>query len=197
MGGFEVWPVLVDGMAALLAFALAFGMLRLGAFQYGTLAPHGAEATPVLHMLGLVAGALGGVGLLLPDAGLFRAGEIFATDGAWSIGLPVFLERHALPAMATLRAAADGLQGKAGVLALLTGWGAILVLGAAIIMARRLWPGWRAAGAVCLLAVWIAVILHYAAHLLAWSLAQLNIWVLPLLLLLFQRWRYAAPATGH
>lgn len=197
MQGFEVWPVLADGMAALLAFALAFGMLRLGAFQYGTIAPHGAEATPVLHMLGLVAGVLGGAALLLPDAGLFRPIEIFAAEGPWSIGLPVFLERHALPGLATLRAAADGLQGKAGMLALLLGWGAILVLGAAVVTARRLWPGWRAAGAVCLLAVWIAVILHYAAHLLAWSLAQLNIWVLPLLLLLFQRWRYAAPGSGH
>ena len=192
-------PVL-DTLAALLVFAVAYALIRIGLLQYGMLAPSDADAVPLLHVLAIGAGALLGLLLLasLPHAEDFRLSRIYAADSPWKLGVGGFLARHALPDAATLRAASGVLLRMEATPGAVLGWAGLGLALLAALQALLLWRGWsrlRAAAAVLLLAGWTALVLHYAAHLLAWGATQLNFWLFALALILWQRWRHR-PAAG-
>jgi len=194
---FTGWIWSAGGM--LLALAIALGLLRLTTAVYALAAPHDAGVVPLLHVAALAAGCCLGLSLMLasPDGEAFRLGRIFAEDGPWMIGLADFLRHHALPGpgdFRSLAAAMIGFDGLAGI----AGWLAGLLLLGGCIIALRWWRGrarLRALAAFLLLAGLGAMLLHYAANLFAWLAAQLGFWVFALLLLAFQRWRYAQPAA--
>jgi hypothetical protein len=196
----SIQAILYGGLEAVIAFVIAVALVRLASAAYGMLAPHDAEAVPLLHVLALAAGGVSGLTLLLalPHAALFSLNSLFSARGPWEFGIGVFLQRHALPDAATLHRAVIGLGSarlSAGV-----GWLAVLLLLAGPLAALRWWHGrsrLRAIAAFLMLAASTAVLLHYAAHLLAWAAAQLNFWLFAVALILFQRRRYAAPSAGH
>ncbi|MDB5415140.1 MAG: hypothetical protein JWR10_3475 [Rubritepida sp.] len=193
---------LMDALAAVAVFAVAYGLIRLGLLQYGMVAPSDADAVPILHVLALAAGVLLGAMLLaaVPHAEDFRPSRIYASDSPWRMDAGQFLARHALPDGPTLRGAAALLMpGNTSIGAILGQMGAVLALAGAV-QALMLWRGWprvRAAVAVLLLAGWTALILHYAAHLMAWGATQLNFWLFALLLVLWQRFRYRVRRAAH
>lgn len=188
------------GMEALVAMLIAVLLLRGASGAFNLAAPHDAEAVPLLHVAALGTGLALGLALLLalPHGGAFRLAQVFDDTGRWGQGLGSFLAGSLVPGSETLRAALAALrrlEGPAGFAALLALVG--LVAGAAV--ALRLWRGMarlRALVAFLLLAACVALLLHYAAHLAAWLAARLNFWVFALLLLGFQRWRYA-PRAAH
>ncbi|MGX9966526.1 hypothetical protein ACVFYP_24595 [Roseomonas sp. F4] len=194
-----IGTILWSGAEAALAMLLALGVLRLASILYGLLAPADAEAVPLLHVLALAAGLASGIALLfaVPHGEDFHLSRILVAEGPWNLDLPGFLAQRGLPGRATLAQALDQLrQG---------GWGAVpaglalLLLASGPLAALRWWRGWarlRALAAFLLLAASTALLLHYAIHLLAWMLALLNFWLFAVLLILFQRWRYA-PRGGH
>jgi hypothetical protein len=195
-----VAALLWGGLEAVLAFGLAFALLRLATAAYAMAAPRDAEAVPLLHVLALAAGATLGVALLLalPHGGDFRPSRLFIADGPWAIGLGDFLGRFALPRGATLRGALDALGG--GGFGAIAGWLALALLAAGPLGALRWWRGaarWRAIAAFLLLAACTALLLHYGAHLLAWAAALLNFWLLALALLAWQGWRHAPSKPRH
>lgn len=194
-------PVM-DALAAMLVFAIAYALIRIGLLQYAMLAPSDADAVPLLHVLAILAGGLLGLLLLamLPHAEDFRLSRIFAADSPWDLGVGAFLARHALPDGATIRAARDALMRGELTPASLAGWAGLALALIAAAQAVLLWRGWlrlRAALAVLLLSFWTALVLHYIAHLLAWGATQLNFWIFALALVLWQRWRYRPPARAH
>lgn len=194
-------PVM-DALAALLVFAVAYALIRIGLLQYTMLAPSDADAVPLLHVLAILAGGLLGLLLLgtLPHGQDFRLSRIFAADSPWDLGVGAFLARHALPDGATIHAARDALLQQEMTAAGLAGWAGLALALIAAAQAMLLWRGWsrlRAAVAVLLLAFWTALVLHYVAHLLAWGATQLNFWIFALALILWQRWRYRPPARAH
>ncbi|MBU8543171.1 MULTISPECIES: hypothetical protein [Roseomonadaceae] len=193
-----IGTILWGGAEAALAILLALGLLRLASILYGMLAPHDAEAVPLLHVLALAAGLASGVALLLavPHGDDFRLSRIFVAEGPWTLDLPGFLARHGLPSRATLDHAAEQLR--QGGLGAMPGGLALLLLASGPLAALRWWRGkarLRALAAFLLFAASTALLLHYAIHLLAWMLALLNFWLFAVLLVLFQRWRYAP--RGH
>lgn len=195
----DLGDILGGVVVAMLALAVAAALLRLGAAGFAFAAPEDAEAVPLLRMLALGTGALGGLALIAAGAppGAFLPGGLFDAQGPWSIGIAEALVRHALPSLATLGTLRDAMLASAG-MAAVVGWMALggVLLGAAA--ARRLWYApdrARAFGAFLLLAIHTALLLHYAAHLLAWFAAQLGFWLFALALLLFQRWRYRSHAV--
>lgn len=193
---------LMDALAALAVFAVAYGLIRVGLLQYGMVAPSDADAVPILHVLALAAGVLLGVLLLaaVPHAEDFRPSRIYASDSPWKMNAGQFLARHALPDGATIRGAAAMLvPGDTSPGAIVGQIGAVLATIGAI-QALLLWGGWarvRGALAVLLLAGWTALAVHYAAHLIAWGATQLNFWLFALLLVLWQRWRHRQPRAAH
>lgn len=183
-----------DAMATLLAMLLALGMVRLGSLQFRLVAPQDAEAVPLLHVLGAITGGLAGCALLLavPHGNAFVPASFFAADGPWEITLGGFLRRYALPQPTALQSLVAALRGGGGPMQAVVAWLAIAGFLLGPLLALRLWRGrdrLRALGGFLLLALWTALILHYAVHLAAWTLAQLNFWAFALGLLLFQRWR--------
>lgn len=196
-------PELVtDTLAALLVFAVAYGLIRIGLMQYSMLAPSDADAVPLLHMLAIAAGGLLGLLLLasLPHAENFRLSRIYAADSPWNVGVGAFLRRHALPDGATCRAALATLLQAEPTAARVIGHAGLALALLAAAQAFLLWRGWsrlRAAAAVLLLAFWTALVLHYGAHLLAWGATQLNFWLFALALFLWQRWRYRPGLGAH
>ncbi|MBW6399236.1 hypothetical protein KPL78_15345 [Roseomonas sp. HJA6] len=180
--------------AALLAVAFAVALLRLGIAGFEMTAPHDAEAVPILRLLALGTGTALGVALVAaePHTDYFLPDRIFAGDGPWSISLLDLLGRHALPQLSTLQALPDLMLAFDG-LAAFTGWIGLLGLVQGAIMTQGLWHGRaqrRAYFAFLLLALHIALLLQWTAHLTAWFAAQLNVWIIALALVLFQRWRY-------
>jgi len=200
MGQSGIGALLWSGLEAVFAFGLALALMRLAGAAYALAAPRDAEAVPLLHVLALAAGGATGIALLLalPHAGDFRPARLFLAGGPWAIGLGDVLARFALPDAATLRGARDALStGGAGGAA---GWLALALLAAGPLAALRWWRGrtrLRAIAAFLLLAACTALILHYGAHLLAWTASQLNFWLFAVALFAWQRWRYAAPRAGH
>ncbi len=195
----DLSDILGGATVAMLALAIAAALVRLGAAGFAFAAPEDAEAVPLVRVLALGTGALGGVALVVAGAppGAFLPGGLFDADGPWAVGIAQVLSRHALPSAATLVALRDAMLAPAG-LAGLAGWLAIggVLLGAAT--ARRLWYGQdriRAFGAFLLLALHTALLVHYTTHLLAWFAAQLGFWLFALALLVFQRWRYRSHAV--
>ncbi|NGM20767.1 hypothetical protein G3576_12150 [Roseomonas stagni] len=188
------------GMEAVAAILIALLLLRGASGAFALAAPHDAEAVPLLHVAALGTGLALGLAILLalPHGEAFRLAQVFDGDGRWTQGLGAFLAASLLPGRETLGAALVALRsidGPAGFAGLLTLAG--LLAGAAVAM--RLWRGMarlRALVAFLLLAACVALLLHYAAHLAAWLAARLNFWVFALLLLGFQRWRYA-PRAAH
>jgi hypothetical protein len=187
-------------MEALVALLVALLLLRGASGAFSLAAPQDAEAVPLLHVAALGTGLALGLSLLLalPHGEAFRLAQVFDDKGRWGQGLGGFLAGSLVPARETLRAAllaARSLDGPAGFAGLLTLAGLLAGLGVAL----RLWRGLarlRALVAFLLLAACVALLLHYAAHLAAWLAARLNFWVFALLLLGFQRWRYA-PRAAH
>jgi hypothetical protein len=178
-----------SGVEALVAILLGLAVLRLLRLAHFSLAATGAEAVP---RLALGAGLALGLALMLsvPHAEAFRPSLIFAQEGPWRMHLLDLLARHALPSRATLAAAMRTPS---------TALGLLLLAGAMVLAARR-WRGpaaLRALGALLLLTAGTGLLLHYAAHLLAWMLALLNFWLFAIALLVFQRWRYAVPRERH
>lgn len=192
----------VDALATAGALLVALAGLRLGAWMYAMTAPHDAEAVPLLHTLALVAGVAMGVALLAstPHLAEFALARIFTAEGFWSVDLWHFLGAHALPSHATLARTSGALMGEGGATQVWTARIAILALVPGGLAARRLWRGrarLRALLAFLLLALWSAVMLGYATHLLAWAAAQLSFWLFLVALVLFQRWRYRTNAPVH
>jgi hypothetical protein len=176
-----------EALAAALPALAGVHLLRL---LHRALAPT-ATRPAALRPLGLAAGTALGVALLLaaPHVESFRPSRIFAAGGPWRIGLPDFLASHGLPARVTLDTALAAL-----------GEGRVLLLLAGGAFALAWWRGLadlRALGAFLLLVAGTALLLHYAAHLLAWMLALLNFWLFAIALFAFQRWRYAARRVDH
>ncbi len=187
-------------MEALVAMLIAVLLLRGATGAFNLAAPHDAEAVPLLHVAALGTGLAFGIALLLalPHGEAFRLAQVFDERGRWGQGLGSFLAGSLVPGRETLAAtflALRRLDGPAGLAGLLTLGGVV----AGVAVALRLWRGLarlRALVAFLLLAACVALLLHYAAHLAAWLAARLNFWVFALLLLGFQRWRYA-PRTAH
>jgi hypothetical protein len=197
-GGLDA--MLLDLVAVAGALALAVALLRLGLAGFDAAAPRDAEAVPLLRLLAVATGALLGVALLLaaPHVGAFLPDGMFAPRGPWSIGLRDLLVRHAVPAPEAMQALV-GAMVALDALAALPGWIAAAGAVQGAVLARRLWYGpaqRRAFLAFLFLALHMALLLHWTAHLLAWIAAQLGIWLFALALLLFQRWRYR-PRGAH
>jgi hypothetical protein len=193
-----VFDLLAIGVAVLIVLAA----VRLGSLQFALIAPHDAEAVPLLHSLGFAAGLAAAFGLLVaaPHAAEFFPQRLFAPQSIWDVSLGAFLSRHALPGHGTLAAAWDGLSGAAGGAGLAAGWASVLAMAAGLAVSFRMWRGrlrLRAALSFLVLAAWTALIVNYAAHLLAWGLMQLGFWAFLVLLLAFQRWRYHPRGDAH
>lgn len=188
------------GMEALVAILVALLVLRGATGAFNLAAPHDAEAVPLLHVAALGTGLALGLSLLLalPHGEAFRLAQVFDAAGRWGQGLGSFLAGSVMPGRETLHAALFALrhmEGPASVAGLLGLVGLFVGGGVAL----RLWRGaarLRAMLAFLLLAACVALLLHYAAHLGAWLAARLNFWVFAVLLLGFQRWRYA-PRIVH
>jgi hypothetical protein len=186
---------LQGGITVALALGAAILLLRLGTVAFERVAPHDAEAVPLMRVGGIGAGLALGAALLLasPDPGIFLPGRVFLGEAPWDSPLATLLAGHALPRSGTM-ARLLGAMGGGGGLAAIAGWiaWAGLVLGA--VMAVRLWHGperARAFAAFLLLAVHWAAFVLLGAHVAAWLTARMGFWVFALLLLLFQRHRYA------
>lgn len=193
--------LILDALGTFGAIVIALAALRIGAMQFTLLAPKDAEAMPAFHVLGLTAGVLFGFALLLgaPHLDQFTLRRIFAPDSLWAAGAWEFLAGHALPTADALAAFGAAFLGAGSTPLLSAAWLGMAVFAAGLLVALRGWRGrrrLRAIGAFIVLVVWTALILGYAAHLIAWSAAHLSFWIFALALLLFQRWRHAAPA-GH
>jgi hypothetical protein len=192
----------IDALASLGALLVALAGLRLGAWMYAMMAPHDAEAVPLLHTLALVAGLAMGVALLAntPHLAEFALTRVFAADGFWEVDLWHFLRAHALPSGATLARTLEALAGEGGAVRVWTARVALLALVPGGLAALRWWGGTARLWAVLaflLLALWSAVMLAYATHLLAWASAQLSFWLFLVALILFQRWRYRFRTPAH
>ncbi len=188
------------GGEILAAILIAVMLLRLATAGFTLVAPQDAGAVPVLHVAAIVAGVGAGGALLLamPHAEAFRLSRLFAADSPWAIGLGEFITGFALPGTDALAGALVAMRDADGAGAAI-GWLAALVLAGGAFIALRGWRGMarlRALVAFLLLMAVSALLLHYTVHLLAWLAARLGFWVFLLLLLLFQRWRHAPPATG-
>lgn len=199
-GGLVVamFDLLSIGIAVLIVLAA----VRLGSLQFALIAPHDAEAVPLLHSLGFAAGLATAIALLLaaPHATEFAPHRLFAPQSIWDVPLGEFLSRDALPSHATLGAAWGGLFGAGGGVHVAAGWISVLALMAGLMLSFRMWSGrlrLRAALSFLVLAAWTALIVNYAAHLLAWGLMQLGFWAFLLALLAFQRWRYRPHGAVH
>lgn len=197
----DLGDILGGTLGALLAFAFAIALLRLGIAGFEMTAPHDAEAVPLLRLLALGTGMTLGIALVAAEPGTtdFLPDRIFAGDGPWTISLVDLLGRHALPQPAALRALPDAMLAFDG-LAGLAGWTGLLGMLQGAIIAGRLWQGsarQRALLAFLLLVLDLALLLQWSAHLTAWFAAQLNVWIIALALLLFQRWRYGPHHAGH
>lgn len=192
------FDLLAIGVAVLIVLAA----VRLGSLQFALVAPHDAEAVPLLHTLGFAAGLAAAVALLVaaPHAAEFSPHRLFAPHSIWDATLGEFLARHALPGRSTLGAAWDGLFGGGGGALMAAAWASILAVATGLAVSFRMWRGrlrLRAALSFLLLATWTALIVNYAAHLLAWGLTQLGFWAFLLALLAFQRWRYRPRGAAH
>jgi hypothetical protein len=193
-----MFDLLAIGVAVLIVLAA----VRLGSLQFALIAPHDAEAVPLLHSLGFAAGLAAAIALLIaaPHAVEFSPQRLFAPQSVWDVSLGAFLSHHALPGYATLGAAWGGLFGAAGGAGMAAGWGSVLAVAAGLAVSFRMWRGrlrLRAALSFLVLAAWTALIVNYAAHLLAWGLMQLGFWAFLLVLLVFQRWRYRPRGAAH
>lgn len=192
----------LDVLAISVAVLIVLAAVRLGSLQYALIAPHDAEAVPLLHSLGFVAGLAAAFTLLLtaPHAAEFWPPRLFATQSIWNVTLGEFLSLYALPGRGTLTAAWSGLGNGGGSGRLVAGWLAVLAAVAGLAVSMRMWRGllrWRAALSFVVLATWTALIVNYAAHLLAWGLLQLGFWAFLLALLMFQHWRYRPRGASH
>ncbi len=193
-----VIDVLAIGVAVLIVLAAA----RLGSLQFALIAPHDAEAVPLLHSLGFATGLAAAIALLLtaPHAAEFSPQRLFAPQSIWDVTLGGFLSLYALPARSALIAAWNALGGGGSSAGMAAGWVAVLAAVAGLAVSVRMWRGalrWRAVLSFLVLAGWTALIANYAAHLAAWGLMQLGFWAFLLALLVFQRWRYRPHATSH
>ena len=185
--------------AALLALGAAVLLARIAGAAFAIAAPHDAEAVPLLRLLAISTGIAFGLALILaaPHSGIFAPGRVLAAEGAWSAGLPALLGAHALPRREAFVGLPAALLGDSFAGALVT-WIALLGVIQGSITALRLWhgaPRWRAFAAFLMLALHIALLVHYSAHLLGWFAAQLGPWLFALALLVFQRWRYRVRAA--
>lgn len=192
----------LDAAAMLLALLIALGAMRLGAAQFHLLAPADAEAVPVFHMSGLVAGLVCGMALLVcsPHLAAFTPRQIFAEDSPWSIDLRQFLARYALPPAEAFDALGAGLRGDADWLIIASAWLAAASVLFGCFAALRFWHGWtrmRALFAFLMLAGWIALLMGYVVHLAAWVAAHLSFWIFLLLLVALQRWRHGPRTAAH
>ncbi len=191
----EAFP-LFDILGTLVAVLIALVAQRIGSAMYALLAPEDAEAVPLFHSLALACGACTGVVLLLaaPHFAEFAPHRIFAADAIWWVGLREFLFLYALPCGRSFRGAAGALAGNGEALPLVIAWLAIAALASASLLVLRWWRGMarlRAMLAFLVIAAWTALLLDYGVNLLAWALAQLSFWAIPIALVAFQRWRYA------
>ena len=192
----------IDVLAIGVAVLIVLAAVRLGSLQFALIAPHDAEAVPLLHSLGFATGLAAAVALLLtaPHAAEFSPQRLFAPQSIWDVPLGGFLSLYALPARSALIAAWEALGGGGGSAAMAAGWVAVLATVAGLAASFRMWRGglrWRAALSFLVLAGWTALIANYAAHLAAWGLMQLGFWAFLLALFAFQRWRYRPQATSH
>jgi hypothetical protein len=182
--------VAVMGAAVMIVLAA----VRLGSVQYKLIAPHDAEGVPLVHSLGFLSGLGAAVAMLLaaPHATDFLPQRLFARESSWNLTLLEFLRLHALPASDTLLGARRGLLGAGGGPLVGAAWLAALATSAGLLVCLRKWRGAgriRAMAGFALLALWTALIVHYAVHLVAWGLTQLGFWGFLLVLVAFQRWR--------
>jgi hypothetical protein len=185
--------------AAVLALGLAVALARVAGAAFAIAAPHDAEAVPQLRLLAIWTGGAFGLALILaaPDRAMFLPGRILGAQGPWDAELLVLLGRHALPRAEAVVGLPDALLGGDFAAAFLT-WLALLGFLHGSVTALRLWHGTarrRAFLAFVMLALHMALLLHYTAHLLGWFAAQLGPWLFALALLAFQRWRYGARAA--
>jgi hypothetical protein len=182
--------------AALVALGLAVLLARIAGAAFAIAAPHDAEAVPVLRLLAISSGAAFGLALLVaaPHGAMFAPGRVLAAEGAWSSGLPALLGQHALPSAESFAALPEQLLG-ASLAGAVLAWLALVGFVQGLLTALRLWHGAarrRALAAFVMLALHIALLTHYVAHLMGWFAAQLGPWLFALALLVFQRWRYGA-----
>ena len=184
---------LLDAGAALFAVLLLL-LVRATSLAYALIVPPDAEAVPLLHLSGLFAGIALGLALLVaaPHRAAFLPGGLYDPRGEWARDAGGFLAAHLLPRADAL----IGLFGPDDAARALAGAAALLLLTGGLVA----WRGWRRAprlrafaGAV-VLALATAVILHYGAHLLAWTLHRMNFWLFLVALVLFQAWRARGPA---
>lgn len=176
------------------AVLIVLAAVRLGSFQYKLVAPHDAEAVPLVHTLGYLSGIGIALAMLLaaPHAPEFLPHRVFARDASWNISFIAFLRQHALPSGDTLLGTLRGLLGTGGTALFAAAWLGAMATAAGLLVCVRKWQGFgrlRAAAGFALLVSWTALILHYAAHLAAWGLTQMSFWGFLLVLVLFQRWR--------
>lgn len=202
MDALSLPPAIANAIAALLVFGLAYGLVRIGTLQYSLIAPSDADAVPLLHVMAIAGGALLGVLLLasLPYGEDFRPSRLYAADSPWNIGVLEFLRRHALPTREAMAEAWRALGGNGTPWQAIPGYAGAALAGLAALQAFLLWRGMarlRAALATLMLACWTALVVHYLAHLLAWTATQLNFWLFALLLVLWQRGRYGRRVRAH
>jgi hypothetical protein len=128
----------------------------------------------------------------------FRPSRIFTPDSSWDVGLGGFLLGFAVPWRDAFDGALQALRAADGAGTILGAF-TLVALAAGIVFALRGWRGvarLRALAAFLLLTASTALLFYYAVQLLIWLAARIGFWVFLLLLMLFQRWRYA-PAPSH
>jgi hypothetical protein len=202
MHGLILPDPLTDSLAALLVFTLTYAKIRIGLLLYGMVAPADAEAVPLLHVTAIVAGLMLGLLLLagLPHAADFLPSRLYAADSPWAISVLEFVYRFTLPSGKTLdNAGLIFVSANPLWIATISYIGVVLASFAAL-QAVLLWkgmPGIRGALAALFMTGWTALVVHHLAHLVAWSATQLNFWLFALILVLWQRMRYAPTVRSH
>jgi hypothetical protein len=189
-----LWTILGGLASALLALGIAVALARIAGAAFAIAAPHDAEAVPLLRLLAVLTGGAFGLALILaaPDRAMFLPSHVLSAQAPWSNDLLPFLGAHALPDAAAVAALPDALRGDSPAAAFFA-WLALLGFAHGTITALRLWHGAsraRAFLAFLMLALHIAMLVYYTAHLLGWFAAHLGPWLFALALFAFQRWRY-------
>ena len=193
---------LTNAASTIVIVAVAVALARIGLLKYAAIAPHDAEAVPLLRLIAISGGLLIGILLVGSLAHLddFRISRLYAENSPWKRSLSDLLLHETLPKAETIgRALACMRMAKPMDLAAIGYVGVALIL-LGIAAAMRLWRGvaaLRAALAIMLLAGWTSVLLHGLVHLAAWGVTWLNFWAFGLILLAWQAWRYRGPRVAH
>lgn len=152
---------------------------------------------PLFFSVAKLLGAALGVALLYEQyqRRYFDLGPLFQPESAWNISVWQFLIERTNPVFYAPFALVAASSERGAVPAFLLVAGLLLLIGAAYLVAYRLWQPGNASRSIALtllLALWIAYVILFGVSLIFWLLFWLNIWSLLIVALFVQRLRYRA-----